>query len=72
MKFIISVSLILNGLLGGLIAGHLMTKAEPAVCRCDRRRGDDERPLDRGPFPTGWVVPEESPTKPSKPAGEFK
>lgn len=65
MRFIISLSLVLNGLLGGLIAGHLMTKAEPAVCRCDCQRPDAERPIDRGPFPTGWVVPEETPRKPA-------
>lgn len=65
MRFLVSVSLLLNGLLAGLIAGHLMAKAEPAVCRCECSKPAAEKPLDRGPFPTGWVIPEETPQKPS-------
>lgn len=62
MRFIVSVSLVLNGLLAGLIAGHLMAKAEPVACRCECQKAAE---IDRGPFPTGWVVPEEAPAKPS-------
>lgn len=60
IRFIVSASLVLNGALVGLIAGHLMTKAAPAVCRCECRKASGEKPVDRGPFPTGWVVPEDS------------
>lgn len=65
MKFIVSASLVMNGMLAGLIAGHLMTRADPAACRCECRKSGGERPRDRGPFPTGWVVPDVSP----RPAG---
>lgn len=61
---ILALSLVVNGGMAGLIAGHLL--AAPAACRCDNRW----REPDPGPYPTGWVVPDSTPKKPSgKPSG---
>lgn len=68
IRLLFALSLVVNGALAGLIAGHML--AEPVGCKC----GEDcecRRKLmrDEGPFPTGWVVPEPGPVKPSKPSG---
>lgn len=63
LRFIVCVSLLANGLMGGLILGHVM--APQTACRCEHRRRIGEEPVDRGPFPTGWVVPDDVPAKPS-------
>ena len=52
---ILALSLVANGGMAGLIAGHLLT-TKP-VCQCDRR--PDRR--DEGPYPTGWVTPDAAP-----------
>lgn len=54
---ILGLSLVANGLLGGLIAGHLATHHDACDCGCDCRKPR----RDRGPYPTGWVVPDEAP-----------
>lgn len=68
MKIIVCLSLIANGLMAGLIAGHILSAKDNNVCRCEHRRRIGDEPIDRGPFPTGWVVPDEMP-KP-KPSGD--
>lgn len=58
IKAIIILSVAANGFMGGLIAGHVVMQKGVCFCKdCDCRR---ER-RDIGPFPTGWVVPDESP-----------
>lgn len=71
IRLLFAASLVVNGALGGLIAGRLLS--EPAGCKC----GDDcdcrRRLLDDGPFPTGWVSPDPgpapTPTPPPRPGG---
>jgi hypothetical protein len=65
MRFLLGLSLLLNGLLAGLVVGHLTTISAER-CECRRIREADE--VDRGPFPTGWVVPDGS-AKP-RPSGD--
>ena len=60
---ILALSLVLNGGLAGLIAGHMLSQS-PA-CMCDSGRRKIIR--DEGPYPTGWVVPDPGPAKPPKP-----
>jgi hypothetical protein len=60
--FLVVVSVGLNGFLAGMIAGHL--SGPPAACPCDCNRHD------AGPFPTGWVVPDQAPIP--KPSGSRK
>lgn len=65
MKAIVVLSVGANGFFGGLIAGHLMN--QQGVCNCKRERRED------GPFPTGWVVPEEpQPAKPKPSPGSVR
>ena len=67
IRLLFALSLVLNGALGGLIAGHLLSG--PAACSC----GDDcacrKSSRDEGPFPTGWVAPDPGPVKPARPNG---
>ena len=55
-RFILCVSLLVNGALAGLILGHLHT-ATADGCSCRRCQCREEG----GPYPTGWVVPDEAP-----------
>ena len=73
---ILALSLIANGGLAGLIAGHVLST--PLGCQCgdDCDCGRRREIRDEGPFPTGWVVPEPgpmpgpvTPPKPPKPDG---
>lgn len=61
IKFLIVVSVAANGFMGGLIAGHVLTGLDAKPCDCRRERKED------GPFPTGWVVPDDSEPAPYKP-----
>jgi hypothetical protein len=69
MRFILGMSLLLNGLLAGMIVGHLTT-VDAKVCQC-RHPVRDEGDV---AYPTGWVVPDDTPPKPDKstPAGEAR
>lgn len=60
---LLAVSLLVNGALAGLIAGHLLT--DQGRCRCEEKRPRR--------YPTGWVPPDDSdrlPVKPGKPTGD--
>lgn len=61
---ILALSLVANGGLAGLIAGHLLTQSPSCMCDSGGRR---KIIRDDGPFPTGWVVPDPGPAKPPKP-----
>lgn len=64
IKAIIVLSVAANGFMGGLIAGHVAQRGGACFCKdCDCKR---ER-RDTGPFPTGWVVPDEQPDDQPKP-----
>lgn len=52
---ILALSLVANGGMAGLIAGHLLSGQ--AACRC----GEKPERRERGPFPTGWVTPDDAP-----------
>lgn len=54
---VLGLSLVLNGAMVGLIAGHLATHHDACDCGCDCRKPK----RDRGPYPTGWVVPDDTP-----------
>lgn len=70
MKFVLYLSLIANGLMAGLIAGHILSSQDDNTCRCQHRRRIGDEPIDRGPFPTGWVVPDEIPRP--RPSGDSR
>lgn len=60
---LVAVSLFANGLLAGLLAGHMLAKGDACLCgpscECRKRIRDD------GPYPTGWVMPDPGPVRPS-------
>ncbi len=59
----LAVSILLNGAMAGLIAGHLLTEQ---ACRC---KCDEKRPPRR--FPTGWTLPDDSDKlPPRRPTGD--
>lgn len=63
---LLGISLVVNGAMGGLIAGYILTK--PTECQCEGC--DCRKPRrDVGPFPTGWVVPDGLPQPKPKPNG---
>jgi hypothetical protein len=66
-RVVLMLSIAVNGVLAGLIVGHVASR--PSGCSCDDCQCCTHKEArDEGPFPTGWVTPDR-PGRPPKPSG---
>lgn len=60
IKVLIVLSVAANGFMGGLIAGHVTRHGGLRPCKeCECKHNRREE----GPFPTGWIKPDDKPPK---------